>query len=59
MVGLWCAHPNRNLRPSIRQAIQVLNFEAPLQNISSRMPVPTYDDLSAANFDVVTSSNAF
>ncbi|KAK3182683.1 hypothetical protein Dsin_029969 [Dipteronia sinensis] len=23
IVGLWCAHPARNLRPSIRQAIQV------------------------------------
>jgi serine/threonine protein kinase len=30
IVGLWCAHPNRNLRPSIRQTIHVLNFEAPL-----------------------------
>ncbi|CAH2042939.1 unnamed protein product [Thlaspi arvense] len=32
VVGLWCAHPDHNLRPSIRQAIQVLNFEAPLPN---------------------------
>ena len=30
VVGLWCAHPYHMLRPSIRQAIQVLNFEAPL-----------------------------
>ncbi|KAK1386174.1 hypothetical protein POM88_023909 [Heracleum sosnowskyi] len=30
IVGLWCAHPDHKLRPSIRQAIQVLNFEAPL-----------------------------
>ncbi|PIA27248.1 hypothetical protein AQUCO_08200040v1 [Aquilegia coerulea] len=27
-VGLWCAHPDHNLRPSIKQAIQVLNLEA-------------------------------
>ncbi|GJT39742.1 concanavalin A-like lectin/glucanase superfamily protein [Tanacetum coccineum] len=33
MVGLWCAHPDRGLRPSIRQAIQVLNFEAPIPDL--------------------------
>ncbi|XVF71370.1 hypothetical protein PTKIN_Ptkin12aG0031900 [Pterospermum kingtungense] len=26
IVGLWCAHPDHNLRPSIRQALQVLHF---------------------------------
>ncbi|GMQ01390.1 hypothetical protein CsSME_00048043 [Camellia sinensis var. sinensis] len=41
IVGLWCAHPNLNLRPSIRQAIDVLNFEAMLP-ILLKMPVPTY-----------------
>ncbi|KAK0595287.1 hypothetical protein LWI29_005303 [Acer saccharum] len=43
IVGLWCAHPARNLRPSIRQAIQGLNFELPLPNLPSKMPVPNYD----------------
>ncbi|KAK6253353.1 hypothetical protein QUC31_015073, partial [Theobroma cacao] len=33
MIGLWCVHPDHNLRPSIRQAIQVLNFEASLPNL--------------------------
>ncbi|XP_027346975.1 L-type lectin-domain containing receptor kinase IX.1-like [Abrus precatorius] len=42
IVGLWCAHPDHNNRPSIRQAIQVLNFEAPLPNLPSSLPVPTY-----------------
>jgi hypothetical protein len=41
-VGLWCAHPDHKSRPSIRQAIQVLNFEAPLPSLPSRMPVPMY-----------------
>ncbi|KAM7482362.1 hypothetical protein LguiB_006945 [Lonicera macranthoides] len=41
-VGLWCAHPDSNLRPSIKQAIQMLNFEALLPNLPSRTPVPTY-----------------
>ncbi|KAI7990139.1 L-type lectin-domain containing receptor kinase IX.1 [Camellia lanceoleosa] len=42
IVGLWCAHPDHNLRPSIRQAIHVLNFEAPLPILSTKMPVPIY-----------------
>ncbi|KAA8545683.1 hypothetical protein F0562_020866 [Nyssa sinensis] len=41
-VGLWCAHPDHNLRPTIRQAIQVLNFEVPLPSLPSQMPVPMY-----------------
>ncbi|KAK9938024.1 hypothetical protein M0R45_014785 [Rubus argutus] len=39
MVGLWCAHPDHNCRPLIQQAIQVLNFEVPLPNLPSKMPV--------------------
>ncbi|KAJ9177470.1 hypothetical protein P3X46_012686 [Hevea brasiliensis] len=42
IVGLWCAHPDHNLRPSMRQAIQVLNFEAPLPNLPAKMPVPMF-----------------
>ncbi|KDO36791.1 hypothetical protein CISIN_1g038118mg, partial [Citrus sinensis] len=42
IVGLWCAHPDENLRPSIRQVIHVLNSEAPLPALPPKMPVPTY-----------------
>ncbi|KAJ8765716.1 hypothetical protein K2173_014838 [Erythroxylum novogranatense] len=42
IVGLWCAHPNHSLRPSIRQAIQVLNFEAALPSLPKNMPFPCY-----------------
>ncbi|CAN1332568.1 L-type lectin-domain containing receptor kinase IX.1 [Linum perenne] len=41
-VGLWCAHPDHTLRPSIRQAIQVLNFEAGLPTLPLQMPVPSF-----------------
>ncbi|KAL6283559.1 hypothetical protein ACE6H2_014488 [Prunus campanulata] len=41
-VGLWCAHPDYRFRPSIRQAIQVLNLEVPLPILPSKMPVATY-----------------
>ncbi|XP_010518996.1 PREDICTED: L-type lectin-domain containing receptor kinase IX.1-like isoform X2 [Tarenaya hassleriana] len=43
VVGLWCAHPNRSSRPSMKQAIQVLNFEAPLPNLPPKMPLATYE----------------
>ncbi|MBA0715928.1 hypothetical protein Golax_014802 [Gossypium laxum] len=42
IVGLWCAHPDSSLRPSIRQAIQVLDFDVALPNLPLEMPVPTY-----------------
>ncbi|KAJ4714598.1 putative Kinase [Melia azedarach] len=39
IVGLWCAHPDRNFRPSIRRAIQVLNFETALPYLPTKMPL--------------------
>ena len=32
ILGHWCAHFERDHRPSIKEAIQVLNFEAPLRS---------------------------
>ncbi|KAL8117896.1 L-type lectin-domain containing receptor kinase IX.1-like [Apium graveolens] len=43
IVGLWCAHPDRHMRPSIRQAMQVLNFEGEMPSLPTKMPVPIYD----------------
>ncbi|CAJ2631419.1 unnamed protein product [Trifolium pratense] len=34
VIGLWCANPNYSFRPSVRQVIQVLKFEAPLPILS-------------------------
>ncbi|KAM0898653.1 hypothetical protein ACQ4PT_021816 [Festuca glaucescens] len=42
VVGLWCAHPDRGARPSIKQALAVLQSEAPLPGLPPKMPVPTY-----------------
>ncbi|XP_062228870.1 L-type lectin-domain containing receptor kinase IX.1-like [Phragmites australis] len=42
IVGLWCVHPDYEFRPSIRQAMNVLQFEAPLPELPLEMPVPTY-----------------
>ncbi|XBH82972.1 hypothetical protein VPH35_071513 [Triticum aestivum] len=41
-VGLWCAHPDRTLRPSIKQAVSVLRFEAPPPSLPAKMPVATF-----------------
>ncbi|KAF5814463.1 putative protein kinase RLK-Pelle-L-LEC family [Helianthus annuus] len=40
--GLWCVHPDPELRPSMRQVIQVLNFETSLPIIPSKMPKASY-----------------
>ncbi|XP_006664179.1 L-type lectin-domain containing receptor kinase IX.1-like [Oryza brachyantha] len=42
VVGLWCAHPDRSLRPTIRQAVGVLRGEAPPPSLPARMPVATF-----------------
>ncbi|WRX08039.1 Protein kinase domain - like 10 [Theobroma cacao] len=60
IVGLWCAHPDSNLRPSIRQAIQVLDFDVALPNLPVKMPVPTYHQpiaSSGSNEPLMTDSN--
>ncbi|CAG7910864.1 unnamed protein product [Brassica rapa] len=56
VVGLWCAHPDRNSRPSIKQAIQVLNLEAPLPRLPVKMPVATYRVSSSSTGTSVVSS---
>jgi hypothetical protein len=56
IVGLWCAHPDVNLRPSIRQAIQVLNFEVSLPNLPPKRPVATYHAPPAPSVSSVEAS---
>ncbi|KAL7595408.1 hypothetical protein Lser_V15G30024 [Lactuca serriola] len=42
-VGLWCAHPEQNMRPSIRQAIHMLMFDGAIPQLPLRMPIPMYN----------------
>ncbi|XVF61480.1 hypothetical protein PTKIN_Ptkin08bG0133000 [Pterospermum kingtungense] len=42
VTGLWCCHPDNTRRPSIRQVINALNFEAPLPSLPSKLPIPMY-----------------
>nr|GEV73149.1 L-type lectin-domain containing receptor kinase IX.1-like [Tanacetum cinerariifolium] len=55
MVGLWCAHPDSELRPSMRQVIQVLNSEASVPILPSKMPVASYLAPSIYSLSGVTS----
>ncbi|KAM5585756.1 L-type lectin-domain containing receptor kinase IX.1 [Rosa sericea] len=56
IVGLWCAHPDYVMRPSIQQAIQVLNFEVPVPILPSKFPVATYF-ASAVSFSKFSDNN--
>ncbi|XP_066358451.1 L-type lectin-domain containing receptor kinase IX.1-like [Miscanthus floridulus] len=60
VVGLCCAHPDRSLRPSIRQAVSVLRSEVPLPNLPARMPVATYEPLNGFYYtsSVVTGGSS-
>ncbi|XVF67311.1 hypothetical protein PTKIN_Ptkin10aG0110700 [Pterospermum kingtungense] len=40
ILGLCCAHPDFNSRPSMQQVISVLNFDVAPPPIPSKMPVP-------------------
>ncbi|KAK9077131.1 hypothetical protein SSX86_005467 [Deinandra increscens subsp. villosa] len=42
IIGLWCVHPDSELRPSIREVIKVLNSEASPPLLPSKMPVASY-----------------
>ncbi|WJX52438.1 hypothetical protein P8452_38553 [Trifolium repens] len=57
IVGLWCTHPDPNNRPSVRQATQVLNFEATLPNLPSSMPIPTYLEGPLNSFTIPSTIN--
>ncbi|KAF7843040.1 L-type lectin-domain containing receptor kinase IX.1-like [Senna tora] len=56
IVGLWCAHPDYVLRPTIRQAINVLSFEASVPSLPPKMPTFTYDTPSP--FEIGSSSSS-
>ena len=60
-VGLWCVHPDYASRASIRQAMSVLQFEAPLPELPLEMPVATYGPPVARGYywsTTTTSSSA-
>ena len=62
IVGLWCAHAEYDHRPSIKEAIQVLNFEAPLPFLQFDIPksshhTPTMNDTNYTGWDDNSNSS--
>ncbi|XP_065870396.1 receptor like protein kinase S.2-like isoform X2 [Euphorbia lathyris] len=61
IVGLWCAHPDSKLRPTIEKAIHVLNYVAPLPDLPSKMPLVSYFapfSMSSSSADLVGINNS-
>jgi len=54
--GLWCANPDYTSRPSVRQLIQVLKFEAPLPVLPQKLPEPNYHSPSMNTIFAASSS---
>lgn len=59
VVGLWCAYPDPSLRPSIKQVMKVLNFEAQLPDLPNQLPVPTYLVPPTTAFSAQSSSVSY
>nr|GMC59689.1 L-type lectin-domain containing receptor kinase IX.1-like [Ipomoea batatas] len=59
VVGLWCCHPDHTLRPSIKQVINALNFEAPLPKLPAKLPVAMYfaPPMSMCRFSYTSSAD--
>ncbi|KAK1431229.1 hypothetical protein QVD17_14537 [Tagetes erecta] len=55
ITGLWCVHPDSEFRPSMRQVVQLLNFEATLPILPSKMPVASYFTPSIIQNQILSS----
>ncbi|KAF3792076.1 Proline-rich receptor-like protein kinase [Nymphaea thermarum] len=54
-VGLWCVHPDPERRPTMREAIRVLSFQAGIPNLPRKMPMLVYAQ-PPVDVDEVTGS---
>ncbi|XP_047331977.1 L-type lectin-domain containing receptor kinase IX.1-like [Impatiens glandulifera] len=55
IVGLWCAHPDHTLRPTIKQATHVLHFDLSLPKLPPKMPTSIYYPQTELSKPLVTS----
>ncbi|ONK72697.1 uncharacterized protein A4U43_C04F22180 [Asparagus officinalis] len=53
VLGLWCAHPDSDLRPLIRQAIKVLTLEEPLPNLPKTLPKTIYSTPTVPRLNIL------
>ncbi|WOL15481.1 L-type lectin-domain containing receptor kinase IX.1-like [Canna indica] len=49
VVGLWCTHQDHKLRPSIRRAIGVLSFDAPLPDLLPLLNMPRQEGYASSS----------
>ncbi|KAJ0801005.1 putative protein kinase RLK-Pelle-L-LEC family [Helianthus annuus] len=59
ILGLWCVHPDPEFRPSMRQAIKVLNSDASLPSLPSKMPVASYSTPGVPSLSDFSSSDQY
>ncbi|KAJ0242027.1 L-type lectin-domain containing receptor kinase IX.2 [Hirschfeldia incana] len=58
VLGLWCGHPDKSSRPSIKQAIQVMKLESPLPaNLPLKRPVATYYNSTSSSSPLSANSS--
>ncbi|KAH7520406.1 hypothetical protein FEM48_Zijuj08G0140500 [Ziziphus jujuba var. spinosa] len=57
VIGQRCYHSDLAIRPSIKQVINVLNFQAPLPSLPANLPVPMYvaSPLEMCGFSYIAS----
>ncbi|GAB4847196.1 hypothetical protein Ancab_026206 [Ancistrocladus abbreviatus] len=55
VVGLWCAHPDSKMRPSVKQAIQVLRFEAMMPSLPEKIPIAGYNMPNTSGISIEAS----
>ncbi|KAF2294239.1 hypothetical protein GH714_008481 [Hevea brasiliensis] len=58
MAGLACAHPNHSHRPSIREALDILNARAPLPKLQLEMPMAENIASYHANMNTFSGSSS-
>jgi serine/threonine protein kinase len=58
VVGLWCVHPDRTVRPSAKQAVSALRLEAPLPSLPGSMPAARYGFASSGSMSLVVTTES-
>jgi hypothetical protein len=56
VTALWCAHPDRTQRPSIREAMNMLRLEEQLPSLPPKMPIATLLPLPLVKFPTNSDS---
>ncbi|MFS7921914.1 putative protein kinase RLK-Pelle-L-LEC family [Helianthus anomalus] len=59
IIGLWCAHPDSEFRPSMRQVIKVLNSEASMPSLPSKMPIAYFLPPLASSLSNLSSTGQY